>query len=315
MNDRQSPIKRKIITAIIIDILLFIILVLASYSFFYLPAKAENGDKLASIDPAIVACANGDPCPTHTPEPSPTNTPEPTSTDTIEPSPTNTLEPSPTDTLEPSPTDTLEPTPTDTLAPTPTDTLEPTPTDTLVPPSPTNTSSPSSTPTLIPTITPTRRIEPSQTPTPTNPPPHKTNTPRPSATYIVKTKTPSITPTLIVNTCSNCYIVKDFRELIVSGLYSADMLNTESMTSTLNVSITLYNEYKGVVVGKTIEMIDKESANEVMHVETPLWCTNMTSNNYWIHTIVSVQNSNGKIWFEADEWIRISIANKPTTTP
>jgi hypothetical protein len=107
-----------------------------------------------------------------------------------------------------------------------------------------------------------------------------------------------------------CYLVKDFRELIVSGLYTADLLNTEDFSSTLHVSITLYNEYKGIVVGEAIDMIDTQPANDVMHVETPLWCISPTTGDvYWIHTIASAQNSTGKIWFVMDEWVQINLSS------
>jgi hypothetical protein len=106
-------------------------------------------------------------------------------------------------------------------------------------------------------------------------------------------------------------MVKDFRELIVGGLYTADLRNTEDIGSTFNVSITLYNEYKGVVIGNTIEMVNMQPANEVMHVETPLWCINpVISDAFWIHTIASAQDSSGKIWFVTDEWFQINFSNE-----
>jgi hypothetical protein len=338
MKPTVNPMKRKMLAIVIIDILLFLSLVFASYTLFFLPARAESPDSSMDksilsmvINPVQAACGNGSLCPTDTPEPGPTDTAEPCPTDTLTPTPTNTLEPSPTDTLTPTPTDTLTPTPTDTLTPSPTytltpsptytltpsptETLTPTPTATLAPPTPTKTPTRSVTPTIIPTVTPTRTTRPSQTPTPTKPPLNKTNTPQPSATATHITQTPSATPTSTVVTCTSCYIVKDFRELIVSGLYSADMLNTESISSTINVSITLYNEYKGAVVGQAIEMIDVQPANKVLHVETPLWCLDLTKNEYWIHSIVTAQDGMGKIWFEKDEWIRINLPNETTLTP
>jgi hypothetical protein len=104
-------------------------------------------------------------------------------------------------------------------------------------------------------------------------------------------------------------MVKDFRELIVGGLYTADLRNTEDIGSTFNVSITLYNEYKGVVVGNAIDMVNTQPANEVMHVETSLWCISpITSDVYWIHTTASAQDSSGKIWFVMDEWVQINLS-------
>jgi hypothetical protein len=88
------------------------------------------------------------------------------------------------------------------------------------------------------------------------------------------------------------------------------------MSSTFNVSITLYNEYKGVVIGKTINMVDKQSANKVLHVETPLWCISpAVGDEYWIHTTATVQNESGKLWFEKDEWVRIDPQNAIVTLP
>jgi hypothetical protein len=96
----------------------------------------------------------------------------------------------------------------------------------------------------------------------------------------------------------------------VSGLYSADLLNTEDISSTFRVSITLYDGYKGVAVGKAINMIDTQPANEVMHVETPLWCTSpLTGDDYWIHTVVLTQKSTGKVWFVMDEWVKINLSD------
>jgi len=105
-------------------------------------------------------------------------------------------------------------------------------------------------------------------------------------------------------------MVKDFRELIVSGLYQADLLNTEEISSTFKVSITLYDVYKGMVVGNSIDMVDMQPANEVMRVETPLWCISPVTNAvYWIHTEISAQKVTGEIWFGMDEWVRINLAD------
>jgi hypothetical protein len=310
MSPRIKPIKLKIIAALLIDAFLFLFLLLVGYAFFMVPVRAENID-----------------CPTETGVPSQTCIPEPSATNTPEPSPTDVLEPSATSTPEPSPTDVIEPSATSTI--------EPSSTSTLVLPSPTNTPEPSLTPTLKPTNTLTSTIEPSQTSSPTIPPPpdtdtpeprrtpsptippsRHTDTPAPSPTRTQNTPTPRATSTLVVNTCPDCYIVKDFRELIVSGLYTADLLNTEDISSTFKVSITLYNGYKGVVVGKAIGMADTQPANEVMHVETPLWCISpITGEVYWIHTVASAQNSTGEIWFLVDEWVRINLSNDKMIEP
>jgi hypothetical protein len=94
----------------------------------------------------------------------------------------------------------------------------------------------------------------------------------------------------------------------VSGLYTADLLNTEDISSTFKVSITLFDVYKGIVIGKTIDMVDTQPANEVMHVQTPLWCiTPEAGDVYWIHTVASAQKSTGEIWFALDEWVRINL--------
>jgi presenilin-like A22 family membrane protease len=94
----------------------------------------------------------------------------------------------------------------------------------------------------------------------------------------------------------------------VSGLYTADLLNPEDISSTFKVSITLFDVYKGVVVGKTIDMFDTQPANEVMHVQTPLWCINPEAGEvYWIHTVASAQKNTGEIWFALDEWVRINL--------
>jgi hypothetical protein len=287
MNPRINPVKLKIIAAIFIDSFLFLLLLLVGYAFFIVPARAENVD-----------------WPTDTAEPSQTCEPEPSAISTLEPSPTNTLEPSATNTLEPSPTDTLEPSATSTLEPSLTSTPEPSLTNTPEPSS-TSTPEPSASPTLRPTNTQTSTIEPSQTPSPTIPPPPDTDTPEPSPTHKLYLPTPTATEVI---TCPACYIVKDFRELIVSGLYAADLLNTEDVSSTLKVSIILYNGYKGIVVGKALGMVDTQPANEVMHVETPLWCIRpITGNVYWIHSVASAQKGTGEIWFVMDEWVRINL--------
>jgi hypothetical protein len=121
---------------------------------------------------------------------------------------------------------------------------------------------------------------------------------------------------LAVNTCPACYLVKDFRELIVRGLYTASLLNTEDISSTFKVSITLYDVYKGLVVGNTIDMIDTQPANEVMQVETQLWCIEPIKGDvYWIHTEASAQRSTGEIWFVIDEWVRIDLSESNMTGP
>jgi hypothetical protein len=102
----------------------------------------------------------------------------------------------------------------------------------------------------------------------------------------------------------------------VSGLYTADLLNSEDISSTFKVSITLYDVYKGIVVGKAIDMVDTQPTNEVMHVETPLWCISpITGGVYWIHTEVSAQKTTGEIWFVMDEWVRINLSNDKTAEP
>jgi hypothetical protein len=347
MKLRIKPVHLKIIAAIFIDTFLFSLLLLVSYTFFINPARADYVNFPLDTTPLSQSCNSDmdgsntledrlpytldqsanctvepsptntlEPSATNTFEPSPTNTLEPSATNTLEPSPTNTLEPSATNTFEPSPTNTLEPSPTNTLQPSPTNTLQPSPTNTLlpsatntlVPPSPTNTPMPSESPTLKPTYTQTSTIEPTQTQSPTNPPPSNTNTPKPSQTYVLSTPKPSFTSTPAVNTCRDCYIVKDFRELIVSGLYTADLLNTEDISSTFKVTITLYDVYKGVLVGKAIDMIDTQPANKVMLVETRLWCINPIKGEvYWINTEASAQKSTGEIWFVIDEWVRINL--------
>jgi hypothetical protein len=305
MNPRIKPIHFKIFVAIIIDAFLLLLLLLVSYTFFFKPVRAENVNLSAEASVPSQICnpnlggTNNIECLTETLEPR--------GADTLEPSPTNTLEPSETDTLEPSPTNTVEPSATNTLEPSPTNTLAPSNTSTFIPPSPTDTPKPSVIPTLNPTSTQTSTVEPRQPPSPTNAPPYKTNTPKPSQGYVPYTKTPSATPTTAVITCTNCYIVKDFRELIVSGLYTADLLNTEEISSTFKVSITLYNVYKGAVVGKAINMVDTQPAHKVMVVETPLWCISPVKGDvYWIHTEAKAERSTGEIWFVTDEWVRIN---------
>jgi hypothetical protein len=98
--------------------------------------------------------------------------------------------------------------------------------------------------------------------------------------------------------------------MITSGFYTADLLNTEDISSTFNVSITLFDVYKGMVVGNTIDMVDTQPANEVLQVQTPLWCINPIAGDvYWIHTEVSTQKSTGEIWFVLDEWVRINLSD------
>ncbi len=340
MNPRIKPVHIKIFIALILDAFLFSLLLFASYAFFFNPARAEDVNVPVGVPVSSQICNPNlggtnsiecptetlepsatntlEPSPTNTLEPSATNTLEPSATNTLEPSATNTIEPSPTFTLEPSATNTIEPSPTNTLEPSATNTLEPSPTNTFepsatstrIPPNPTDTPKPSASPTLKPTNTQTSTIEPRQTPTLTNTPHSKTNTPKPSQTYIQSTPTPSVTSTPAVVTCADCYIVKDFRELIVSGLYTADLLNTEDISSTFKVTITLYDVYKGVVVGKAIEMVDTQPATKVMIVETPLWCIRpVTGDVYWIHTEASAEKSTGEIWFVTDEWVRINLVD------
>lgn len=282
MIPRIKPIKLKLIIAIFIDVFLFFTLLIVGYALFFIPARAEiMGD--------------------------PTETPVPSETFTLEPSQTYTLEPSATITSEPSPTNTFEPSATSTSEPSPTNTFEP---------SATSTPEPSATPTLEPSNTPTNTIEPSLTPSPTNTPPPDKDTPEPSPTYKLYAPTQKATSTPEVFTCPACSIVKDFRELIISGLYTADLLNTEDISSTLKVSITLYNGYKGEVVGNTISMIDTQPANEIMHVETPLWCISpSTGEVYWIHTKAFAQNSSGNVWFVIDEWVQINLSDDRVIEP
>ncbi len=232
------------------------------------------------------------PSPTGTVKVTPTltNTTKPSATNTLVPSPTNTVKPSATNTHEPSPTSTIRPSATNTLEPSPTSTIKPSATSTHISHTPTITPKPSASPTHKPTYTQTGTITPSQTQSPTI-----TQTP----TAIISTE---------VITCPACYIVKDFREMIVSGLYNADLRNTEDISSTFKVSITLFDVYKGMVVGKTIDMVDTQPAGEVMQVQTPLWCINPVADDvYWIHTVASAQKSSGEIWFALDEWVRINL--------
>jgi hypothetical protein len=237
-------------------------------------------------EPPVTDCPPvGAPTPTIPPTATPTLLPPPTAT----PSPTTTTIPSETNTPEPSLTNTVKPSETNTPEPSLTNTVKPSATSSPTLQIPTNTPKPSSTSTPKPTNTRTSTIEPSPTPSPTN------------------TRTPTATTAVEVLTCQSCYIVKDFREMIVSGLYTADLLNTEDVSTTIKVSITLYDVYKGVVIGQTIDMVDTQPANEVMQVQTPLWCIKPdTSEVYWIHAEVSAQKTTGEIWFVLDEWVRIN---------
>jgi len=190
------------------------------------------------------------------------------------------------------PTATPTPTGTDTMPPAPTTTTQPSATSTHILPAPTITPKPSASPTRKPTNTQTSTIQPSWT------------------------QSPSITPTstatssMEIFSCPSCNIVEDFREMIVSGLYTADLLNTEDISSTIKVSITLFNGYKGEVVGKTIDMVDTQPSNEVMQVQTPLWCIDpITGGAHWIHSVVSAQKSTGERWFVLDEWVRINLTD------
>lgn len=224
-------------------------------------------------EPPVTDCPPvGAPTPTIPSTATPTLLPPPTAT----PSPTTTTRPSETYTLEPSQTNTVKPSATSSP------TLQ----------IPTNTPKPSSSPTPKPTNTKTSTIKPSPTPSPTH------------------TLTPTVTAAAEVLTCQSCYIVKDFREMIVSGLYTADLQNTEDISSTFKVSITLYDVYKGVVIGQTIDMVDTQPSQEVMQVQTPLWCIKPDASEvYWIHAEVSAQKTTGEIWFVLDEWVRINLAD------
>jgi hypothetical protein len=285
MNPKISSIKLKIFAAIFIDTLLFIILMLAGYAFF-VPARAEHVD-----------------CPTDTVVPSPTCAHKPTATSTLEPSPTSTLEPTATSTLEPSPTSTLEPSATSTLEPSATSTLEPSPTSTLEP-----------TLTLVPSDTPNPTQTPTVTPSPTSTQPHVHEPTPTSKPYVLQT--PKATSTPAVVTCPNCYIIKDFRELITSGFYTADLLNTQEISSILRVSITLYKGYKVSAVGETIEMVDTQPADEVMRVETPLWSIKPVSGaTYWVHTIATAQTTEDTLWFVMDEWVQINLSDDTMKAP
>jgi hypothetical protein len=316
MKPRVKPIHLKIFLALFIDTILLLLLMLVSYTFFFHSARA--GDVNTSSDPtrssvncdsAISGTSSIEDCPTSTPEPPPPNTLEPSPTETLEPSVTNTPEPSPTDTLEPSATLILEPSSTSTLEPSATFTPQPSPTNTRIPPSPTNTPKPSRTPTIKPTNTQTKTVVPTKTPSPSITS-TITLTPTPSQTPTPSTSTPGVTSVPEVSTCTDCYKVKDFRELIVSGLYSADLVNTEEITSTFAVSITLYDGYKGVIISQTINMVDTQPANKVMMVETPLWCISPTANGvYWIHTQASAQKITGELWFVMDEWVQITLSD------
>jgi hypothetical protein len=292
MNPRIKPIKLKIIAAIFIDTLLLITLLLVGYAFF-IPARAEHADWPTDTAVPSSTCAHK-PTATSTPEPSPTFTIEPSATSTIEPSATSTLEPSITSTLEPSTTSTLEPSPTSTLEPSATSTLEPT--LTLVPTNPPN-------PTETPTVAPS--------PTSTQPHVHE-----PSPTYKTYIQTPKATSTPEVVTCPNCYLIKDFRELITSGFYAADLLNKQEISSILRVAITLYKGYKVSAVGETIEMVDTQPADEVMRVETPLWSIKpVPGATYWIHTIATAQTTEDTLWFVLDEWVQINLSDNMMKEP
>jgi hypothetical protein len=216
-----------------------------------------------------------------------------------------------------SPTPTTPPTatftPTFTSTPTATEPPSATATETQSPPpTPTETQSPPATPTKtqVQTATPTPPGSVTLAPT-------RTATSKPSATNTLqasptqsstRTPTPTATSSTEVLTCSSCDIVEDFRQLIVSGLYTADLLNTEEISSTFKVSITLYDGYKRVIVGQTKVMTDIQPAGEIMQVKTPLWCLNTITNDvYWTHTIASAQKSTGEIWFALDEWVRINL--------
>ncbi len=217
----------------------------------------------------------------------PVGTTTPTATVTENPTPTNTTMPSATSTLEPSPTNTVMPSATSSLEPSPTNTVKPSTTSTLGP-----------SPTLKPTNTKTSTIQPSPTHSPSI------------------TPSPTATSSMEEFTCTSCSIVKDFRDMIVSGLYTADLLNTEDISSTFKVSITLFDVYKRVVVGETIEMTDTQPANEVMQVNIPLWCLNPVEDDvYWFRTIASAQKSTGETWFVLDEWVRYNPTDETVYVP
>jgi hypothetical protein len=98
--------------------------------------------------------------------------------------------------------------------------------------------------------------------------------------------------------------------MIMSGLYTADLVNTADISSTFKVSITLFDVYKGIVIGETLAMTDTQPASEVMQVETPLWCISPLSGEvYWIHTEASAQKTTGEFWFVLDEWVRIKLTD------
>ena len=102
----------------------------------------------------------------------------------------------------------------------------------------------------------------------------------------------------------------------MSGLYTADLLNTEDISSTFNVSITLFDVYKGTIIGETIYMTDTQPTSEVMHVEAPLWCISPTTSDvYWVHTEISAQKTSGEFWFVLDEWIRINLTDDKVKAP
>jgi hypothetical protein len=94
------------------------------------------------------------------------------------------------------------------------------------------------------------------------------------------------------------------------------MLNTQETSSTLRVDITLYNGYEVSVVGSTIHMTDTQPADEVMRVETPLWCIKPVPGvAYWVHTVVTAQTMEGTLWFVLDEWVRINLTDNKMKVP
>jgi hypothetical protein len=111
-------------------------------------------------------------------------------------------------------------------------------------------------------------------------------------------------------------MVNDFDELIINGLYSADLFNSAEISSTFTVSITLYDVYDGVVVGQTLGMTDTQPAGEVIHVQTPLWCIQpVTDKVYWIHIEAMAQKITGGLWFVNDEWVRVDLSKGELVGP
>jgi hypothetical protein len=111
-------------------------------------------------------------------------------------------------------------------------------------------------------------------------------------------------------------VLNDFDELIINGLYSANLLNSAEISSTLSVSISLFDVYEGKQVGSTLTMTDTQPAGEVLHVESPLWCIPPVTNNvYWIHIEASAQKINGGLWFIKEGWARIDLSKGELVGP